>query len=121
MTIKQKLVALKITENHGNISKTMLEVGYSPNTAKKPQNLTESKGWQQLLEEYLPDDKLLKTHDEALQATKWNDFTGEREADHTTRLKAVDMAYKVKGRGVPILQQFNSEKMEIEFISEDQK
>jgi hypothetical protein len=98
MTIKQKIAIQEMVVNGGVASAAMLKAGYSPNTAKTPQKLTESKAWPELLEKYLPDDKLLKTHDEALQATKWNDFTGEREPDHTTRLKAVDMGYKVKGK-----------------------
>lgn len=48
-TIKQKLVVPKIVENHGNISKSMREVGYEDNTAKNPKNLTESKGYKEVL------------------------------------------------------------------------
>lgn len=95
-TIKQKLALQKVTENHGNISKAMIEAGYTPETASKPKNLTESKGWAELMEQYLPDDKLLAKHEKALEATKWNDFTGERETDHATVLKAVDLGYKIK-------------------------
>lgn len=34
---------------------------------------------------------------EAGSATKWNDFTGEREPDHNIRLKAVDVAERWVG------------------------
>jgi hypothetical protein len=104
MTIKQeetakKLVALTIQNGRKPcMAEALRQAGYSPVTAEHPDKLTKSKAWPELLEKYLPDDKLLRTHDEALQATKWNDFTGEREPDHTTRLKAVDMGYKVKGK-----------------------
>ena len=111
MTIKQKMVASKLVGNGGNITKTMKEVGYSPNTANTPSKLTKSKAWPELMEQYIPDEKLLIAHEEALQATKWNDFTGEREEDHTTRLRAVDLGYKVKGKIVDnpsVLQQFNT-------------
>mgnify|MGYP001599406800 CR=1 FL=1 len=37
------------------------------------------------METKLPDEKLLDKHVDALDAMKWNDFTGEREADHQTR------------------------------------
>ena len=37
---------------------------------------------------------LIETVDEARKAEKWNDFTGEREPDHTTRLKAVSQMSK---------------------------
>lgn len=85
-TLKQIKALEKITENHGNISKAMLEVGYSPNTAKKPQNLTESKGWKELMEEYLPDMDLAKKHKELLNGGK-----------EETQVKALDMGYKLKG------------------------
>ncbi len=102
MTRKQKLAAQKILENPSRpISVIMKEVGYSPNTAVNPKDLTESKGWKQLMEEILPDERLLKAHADALEANKWNDFTGEREPDHTTRLKAVDLGYKVKHKADP--------------------
>lgn len=40
---------------------------------------------------------LIQTTNEARGAEKWNDFTGEKEADHTTRLKAVGMLLKMAG------------------------
>ena len=89
-------------------------------TAKNPKNLTESSAWKEMMEKYLPDGKLLQKHEEALEATKWNDFTGEREEDHTTRLKAVELGYKLKRKlGPEVIQQFNSENMEIEFIGNE--
>ena len=48
-TRKQKLALNKIVENRGNISKSMREVGYDDTTAKNPKNLTESKGYKELL------------------------------------------------------------------------
>ena len=118
MTIKQKSTAKDLLENTGkSVSRAMLDNGYAPTTAKNPIELTESKGWQELMEKYLPDDKLLTKHNEALEARKWNDFTGEREDDHAIRLRAVELGYKLKKKlGPEILQQFNTEKMEIEFI-----
>jgi len=50
-TIKQKKALNKIVENRGNIGKAMLEAGYDENTAKNPKNLTESKGYKELLKE----------------------------------------------------------------------
>ena len=52
MTVKQQAAVSKIVENRGNVSKTMLEVGYDENTSKNPKNLTDSKGWNELMEEY---------------------------------------------------------------------
>lgn len=98
-THKQKLVAKDILENTGKpISRAMLDAGYAPATAKNPSELTESKGWNELLEEMLPDEDLLNAPKEALRAMKWNDFTGEREPDHSIRLKAADQGFKLKGK-----------------------
>lgn len=40
-TSKQQKALAKIVENGGNVSKAMRDVGYSVNTAKTPQKLTE--------------------------------------------------------------------------------
>ncbi len=86
-TIRQRLVATKIMENRGNISKTMLQAGYSPKTAKNPKNLTNSRGWQQLMDKFLPDQKLLQVHQELLQNPDWR-----------ARNEGLDKAYRIKGR-----------------------
>ena|SRR3990167_8911942 len=114
MTFKQKAAIVKVVENHGNVSRAMLEVGYDPTTAKNPKNLTESKAWIQLMEQYIPDDKLLVKHEEALEAVKpigaqilidkeGKTITKENEGmievpDHVVRLKAVELGYRVKGK-----------------------
>ena len=69
-TIKQKRAVKKIVENRGNVSKAMLEAGYPPTTAKNPKNLTDSKGFKELMEENLSNDKLLKKHEQLLNSTK---------------------------------------------------
>jgi len=48
-TIKQEKALEKMVENGGNVSRAMVEVGYSPNTAKTPQKLTQSKGYRDVL------------------------------------------------------------------------
>lgn len=98
-TEKQKKAFDTSVENGGNISKAMREVGYSDATAKTPQKLTESRGWEQLVEEYLPDDLLARVHKEGLQAVKG---TGENvEIDMAVRHKYLDTAYKLKGSYSP--------------------
>lgn len=104
-TSKQKAVAAKITENHGNISKTMREVGYAENTAKKPSNLTNSKGWQELMEKNIPDSLLLRKHKELLNKTeviysKEGELIRE-DIDAQAVSKGLDMGYKLKGRYAP--------------------
>jgi hypothetical protein len=137
-TIKQKLVAKEITENNRtSISKAMRKSGYAPSTATKPSNLTKSKGWNELMEKYLPDNELLETHKRALKAQKQigalilidkdgkvisKENEGMIEVDDTTnQLKAVELGYKVKKKlGPETLQQFNlGGEMSIKFIEDD--
>lgn len=50
-TLKQKLAVEKLVENHGkSVSGAMRAAGYDPDTAKNPKNLTESKGFKELME-----------------------------------------------------------------------
>lgn len=58
-TLKQRKAVERIIENRGNVSRSMLEVGYSEMSAKNPSNLTESKGYKELCEEYGLTDKLV--------------------------------------------------------------
>jgi hypothetical protein len=104
VTIKQKLAFAKVVENGGNISKAMRDVGYSPETASTPQKLTQSKGWEELMKEYLPDDLLAKKHRELLTVPRRvrkyikGDLLSETEELDTNAVKAgLDMAYKIKG------------------------
>lgn len=89
-TRKQKAAAAKIMENAGNVSKTMREVGYSENTAKNPNELTDSKGWKELMKEWLPDDMVLQRHEQIIQ-----------EGEDKDAVKGIDMAYKLKGAYAP--------------------
>jgi hypothetical protein len=119
MTIKQKQAFMKVVKG-SSITQAMKEVGYSDSTAKRTNKITRTQGWKELLETYLPDDKLLKAPSEALSATKWNDFTGDREPDHNIRLKAAEVGFKLKGRMNEnnFLQQYNIGEMNLEFIDE---
>ena len=115
-TTKQKLVVKKLMENNGNVSKSMKEAGYSLETAKNPQQVTRSKGFEELMEKELPDGLLLKRHKELLNkreviTTKFfNHTTGEYEKEtkvidepDTKAVKAgLNMGYKLKGKYKPI-------------------
>lgn len=92
-TTKQHKVVKKILENTGmSVSKAMAESGYPPATAKNPQQLTNSKGWKELMKEYLPDDLLAQKHQELLNKTE---ITGDIDTQAVS--KGLDMAYKLKG------------------------
>lgn len=91
-TIKQKQAFNKLAETNGNVSKAMREAGYSPNT-NNPSQLTESKGWQELMDEYLPESDLVKVHKEGLKAT-----TFKGDPDFNIRHKYLETGYKVRGK-----------------------
>ena len=96
--IRAKKVLDKIVETGGKISmqKAMLEAGYSKNHAHNSHLLTRSQMWQDLLNEFLPDELLLKKHFELL--TKLDD-KGEVDVQATAR--ALDLAYKIKAKYQP--------------------
>ena len=100
-SIRQLRAINNVIENNGdNIGRAMLQAGYPPNTAHNPKNLTESEAWNKLLRRYLPDSKIIAKHNEALEATK-PVVAGNKviqAPDHGIRIKAVELAYKVKGR-----------------------
>ena len=85
-TKKQKLALDIMVENGGNVSKAMREAGYSPETAKTPQKLTESIGFRELTESYLPDDMLLRALADDIEKKEGN------------RKGELELAFKVKGR-----------------------
>lgn len=88
--MKQKKAFDKVVENGGNISRAMIDAGYSENTAKTPQKLTESTGWQELMETYLPDKELAQKHKQFLNSEK-----------EEIGIKALDLGYKLKGSYAP--------------------
>jgi len=114
MTQKQKRASELLVGNGGNVTQAMIDAGYSPETAHTPGKLTNSKGFKELVEVYIPDDKLLQKHQEALEANRQIgamiliDADGEvikkenegmiEVPDHQVRLKAVELGYKVKGK-----------------------
>lgn len=127
-TNKQKALAKKILENPSLTMKdAMTQVGYAENTVIAPQNVTESKGWKELMDKYLPDDKLLEVHQEGLEAMKQLSVRGGKDAnaesddfievpDHPTRAKYLDLAYKVKGKmNETTVQVLNQGEMNVEF------
>lgn len=77
-----------MVENGGNVSKAMRDAGYSPQTAKVPQKLTNSAGFAELLEEYLPDDMLLRALSDDIEGKELN-----RKAE-------LELAFKLKGKMV---------------------
>ena len=87
-TRKQKLAVAKMVENGGNASRAMIEVGYSPATAKNPDKLTNSIGYAELMDAFLPDDMLLRALSDDIEKKEGN------------RKPELELAFKLKGRMV---------------------
>lgn len=92
VTIRQIAVMENITEKirQGklpSISRAMREVGYSEETAKKPNLLTNSKGWQELLAQYFPDEKITRVLNDLLECQ-----------DKRVQLSALDILLKLKDK-----------------------
>lgn len=105
-TMKQKKVMKVLSDNIGMpIGQAMRKVGYSKITSKTPQRLTNSKGWEELMEQHLPDKLLAAKHKELLMVPKKvrtfikGDLSTEYEELDSNAVKAgLDMAYKLKGK-----------------------
>ena len=105
-----KKVFTEKLENVGKpLGKIMRENGYSDNTADNPKRVTESKSWEILLDEYIPESLVLETHKEAFKANKVisartmgnaNENTDDfiDVPDWQTRTKAVELGYRVRGK-----------------------
>jgi hypothetical protein len=101
-----KRVFEKTTENGGNVTKAMREMKYSENTINHPSNVTETKSWEMLRDEYIPESLILKTHKEAFEANRTISVVSGKQAsggttdfvdvpDWQTRMKATELGYKV--------------------------
>lgn len=88
-----KAVFEKVVGNGGNVTKAMREMKYSEGTINTPQKVTETKSWEMLLDEYLPESLIVKTHKEAFEAKRDGD-----KPDWQIRMKASELGYKVRGR-----------------------
>jgi len=89
-TQKHKTAFKKIVEDGGKKGESMIKAGYSKNTAKTPTKMTKTKGWEQLLKQYLPDKKLAEVHSKLLKHKDWR-----------ARDSGLDKGYKLKGKYTP--------------------
>ncbi len=67
---RHKKVLANLTENGGSMRKAILDAGYSQEVADNPQKITESKTWNEIIEEALPDSELTEKHKELLNSTR---------------------------------------------------
>jgi len=81
-TLRQQTVIKKMVENGGkSVSKAMVEAGYSKSMAKNPQKLTNSLGWSELIEKYLPIESTLKAHKGLLFAKSVKHYSFSKSMD----------------------------------------
>lgn len=95
-TERQKKAMDNMVENGGIISRAMIDAGYSEQTAKTPQKLTESKGWLELMEEHIPRSLIAQRHRDLL-----NKVDDKGEIDVIAVRAGVDMGHKLYGNYAP--------------------
>lgn len=77
--LKQKKILEKLGKGK-TLTEAAIEAGYSPSTAKSGA-ITKTKSWKQLLDHYLPEDKLLKVHDQQLNSFKLQSMLFQKQID----------------------------------------
>ena len=73
----------------------LVKANYSESYARSGQ-IKYTKGWQEMMDNELPDAMLLTVHKEGLKATKT--FKGKESPDYKVRREYLSEAYKTKGR-----------------------
>lgn len=90
-----------------SISKEIRESGvYSEKIAKNPQKLTQSKGWQELQEQFLPDKLLTKKHKDLLNHKQLDYFVFPKKMEdeeieehlNSFKIKVVAIRWSDKGK-----------------------
>ncbi len=114
-TIRQRKAIQKLSENLRNVDnkpismgKILRESGYSEAVSKKPKLVTESLGWKDLIESYLPDEKLLQSLVEMLNMPSITTVRNDKgkvirevtETNGSIKARGLDMILKVKGKYV---------------------
>jgi hypothetical protein len=74
-TVKQQLVFKALSENIGSnnikpLGTVLIEAGYSKTVSETPNLVLKSKGFQELLDDYLPDADLITTHKKLLETKR---------------------------------------------------
>lgn len=64
----------------------MLKAGYSEEYANNPKKILSTKGWQELVDEYLPEEKVLNRLGEILESD-----------NELSALRAIDISIKIRG------------------------
>lgn len=95
--IRQRRAIKEMVENGGNQYQALKKAGYSDNYASDPKKIRNTKSWQQLLDEYLPDELLTKVANEGLSATSV-DKNGMIINDYGVRQRYLETSLKMKSK-----------------------
>ncbi len=100
MATRKQAEAIKIISANIGIStaKAMQMAGYSKAMSRQPQVLTKSKGFAELAQEFLPEDKLLSVAQEGLNADKVIRYKGQEftDPDYYARHLYLQTALKIR-------------------------
>ena len=105
LTLNQSRVLERIREQVQNGTKVSVTAAmrgiYSPSTATRPEKITKLPEYQQLLQECLPDELLVRRHAELLDKRKHVRIKNQlidMGPDTSAVAKALDMAYRLRGK-----------------------
>ncbi len=99
-TLKQKIAFREVVKG-STLTDGMKAAKYAPSTTERTNKLTRTKGWKELMDKHLPDSALAKKHRELLEKREYVTIDGQSEdigPETQAVSKALDMAYKIKGR-----------------------
>lgn len=101
-----KKVAKRLSENVGSgkkpsISAAARESGYSESYAHSGR-ITKTKSWKALLDEYLPESKLLEVHDKQLQSYKLQSMIFQKQIDDEIIYELIESVHAIVKRIVEI-------------------
>lgn len=90
------------------ISKAMIAMSYKPSVARNTANITGTKSWAMLMDEYLPEDLVAERHNELLNKRAYRKIEQDGKTmeiedgpDTPAVAKALEMAYKLRGSFAP--------------------
>lgn len=111
-TIRQTKAAHKLSEiirkstgkKNISLAQVLKEAGYSDSVTKKPKLVTESKGWNDLMNNLLPDDLLVERLNSLIKlpldvsiVKRGDEVVVKEELNSLTVIRSLDIAFKLKG------------------------
>lgn len=115
-TTRQKRAAKKISENIGSenpkpVGEILREVGYSESISESPALVTESKGFKELMAEFLPDSFLVDAHKQLFSQKQVAYFTFSKA------MSDAEIIEHVRAAGIEVITVREGEKGKMAFYS----